>query len=290
MDRSSKSFSKSHAKIFVGSLPGFMTESQVLEFFSKYGKIGSIEIKPRQDNPSKNSGYCVLQVHNKVSFHKIISFEHLEIFPGRYVVCKPFMKGTELKKATRNLDKRRLIVKHVPSSIKEHDLRLYFERYAAVENIFPFHHDSSPVDSNIRSKRNKFTSKTLTYSLVFDTVEDANRFYQKHPNNLIEVNGKSLSIEKFVYDVHIKIGPIQNELPSLPSSKKAYKERRTSAMSLSESHTHKSHDEQRNTAKLELMRFSPHTVKLNHDFLNLRFNLRQQINQATRVGIPQVHH
>lgn len=287
MDRSSKPFSKSHAKIFVGSLPGFMTESQVLEFFSKYGKIDSIDIKPRQDNPNKNAGYCVLQVHNKVSFHKIISFEHLEIFPGRYVVCKPFMKGTELKKATRNLDKRRLIVKLVPSSITEHDLRLYFERFAAVENIFPFHHDSSPVDSNSKAKRNKAKTKTLTYSLVFHTVDDANRFYRKHPNNMIEVNGMSLHIEKFVYDVHIKIGPLKTGL--LPSYT-VHQERRTSALSASESHTHKTHDEQGNTATLDLMRFSPRTSTLNHGFLNLRFNLRQQINQTSRVGISQVLH
>ena len=287
MDRSSKSFSKSQAKIFVGSLPGFMTESQVLEFFSKYGKIDGIDLKQRQDNPNKNTGYCVLLVHNKVSFHKIISHEHLEILSGRYVVCKPFMKGTELKKATRNLDKRRLIIKHVPSSIKEQDLRRYFEWYAAVENIFPFHHDSSPVESKATSKHIKSSTKSLTYSLVFRTVDDANRFYSKHPNNLIEVNDMSLSIEKFVYDVHIKIGPVKTEFSA---SSNTQKERRTSAMSLSENQTHKSHDEEGNTAKPELKKFSLHTIKLNHDFLNLRFNIRQKPQLTNRAGISQVPH
>lgn len=286
MDRSSKSFSKSHARIFVGSLPGFMTERQVLDFFSKFGKIDSVEIKPRQDNPNKNTGYCVLQVHNKVVFHKIISFEHLEIFPGRYIVCKPFMKGTELKKATRNLDKRRLIVKHVPSIIKEHDLRRYFERYAEVENIFPFHHDSSPVESSSKPKHNKNIMKTLTYSLVFNTVDDANRFYSKHPNDLIEVNGLSLYIEKFVYDVHIKIGPVKSELSV---SSKLHKERTAFVVNLSGAQTNKSHDDQGNTARLELMRVTPLTNNLNHDFVNLRFNIRQQIHPGNRTAISQVH-
>jgi RNA recognition motif-containing protein len=264
-----------------------MTKGQVLEFFSKYGEIDSIDLKPRPDNPHKNTGYCVLEVHNKLSFQKIISFEHLEIFPGRYVVCKPFMKGTELKKATKNLDKRRLIVKHVPSIIKERDLWQYFERFAAVENIFPFHHDTSPVDSRAKSKLNKNSSKSLTYSLVFRTINDANSFYNKHPDNMIEVKGMSLSIEKFIYDVHIKIGPVKTVFST---SSRFQKQRRTSDMSLCENHTLKSHDEQGITATPELMKFCPRTVDLNHDFPNLRFNIRQKLDLAGRVGSSQVHH
>ena len=195
--------------IFVGSLPGHFTKKDIRLIFSrKYNvNIERVDMKTR-DHPYSmmNCGYCTIQVNNCNIYHHILTIGRFEIYPGRYIICKPFMKGTKLKKATRNLDKRRIVLKQVPNYVDIEDIKRYFHKFSPIENIFPLNTEKQSANSFVKSLQTVFSKvqNTTTYSVVFNSVSDATNFFTHHPSEFITIFGHQINYQRFQYEIHTK--------------------------------------------------------------------------------------
>ena len=120
-------------KYFVGSLPG-NTQPQALEtYFSKYGKIVSLEIiKNPKTNLSKGYGFLLIQLCLPES--DFISIEHF--FSNRVISVRPYMKGKDLQQNTVSFLSKRLFIKRVPEWMNEQDLHEYFVQFGPIEMVY----------------------------------------------------------------------------------------------------------------------------------------------------------
>lgn len=123
----------SPTKYFVGSLPG-NTLPQTLEmYFSKYGKIVSLEIiKNPKTNLSKGYGFLLIQLYRPES--EFLSIEHF--FSNRVISVRSYMKGKDLQQNTVSFLSKRLFVKRVPEWMNDQDLYEYFIQFGPIEMVY----------------------------------------------------------------------------------------------------------------------------------------------------------
>ena len=108
-------------------------KSQLLKYFSDFGKVEKIISKFDQSNIAK--GYCFVKFVSSESAQKVLNKgEHL--LNNRTLNCSPVMKGKQLKNTVNDLDNRRLFVSGLCKITLESSLKEYVSRFCSVENIY----------------------------------------------------------------------------------------------------------------------------------------------------------
>ena len=123
----------SNLTIFVGGFSPFLTESNLRDYFEKYGTICKIILK--KDNKKKiNKGYAFVYCQDNDTMNRILNNYH-EI-EGRVVDCDVSNSGT---KKTDNIDKcvlHKICIKGVHKDVINKELYAYFSQFGIVKKAF----------------------------------------------------------------------------------------------------------------------------------------------------------
>lgn len=192
-------------KVFVGSVPGYFKIQNILEIFQDWGPVSNIKLDQKSHNPSFNKGFCILTLKYPKDAQKILDQRHFDVGNGRYIVCKPYLKGQRLQKEIESHDHRRIILKHIPLEIHEDKLRLFFEqKIGEVEILFIF---SSDYQNNYNKSFEAFSRKWNSASVTFKTNTDVEKIFS-YDSRIQEVSfsifGHSILVQRY--------GPMQKDL------------------------------------------------------------------------------
>ena len=197
MRSTSEAEEKRAGKVYVGGIPSHASKEDILQYFSKYGKIIDVKmfVKPQTGRPvsSRNrfKGYCIVEVDRRRTLERILE-EKRHSFEGRMILCSVFKTGHELAQHNSERNLRRVIIKQVPANLPEPALKRLLEKEGGeVEVLFPF-----KTDCSAEYRHNMAQRKRLTYSVMFKSRESANQLVQL--STIKTSNGVSLVVERFL--------------------------------------------------------------------------------------------
>ena len=120
-------------KFFLGSLPGNLDENLLLNYFSDFGKIISLEIiKNPKTNLSKGFGFLVINLN--ITLVEFTSSIHT--FNNRNISVRRYLKGKELENNVQSIMSKRLFIKRIPEWIVEKDIKEYFQQFGNIEMVY----------------------------------------------------------------------------------------------------------------------------------------------------------
>lgn len=150
--------------IFVTGVPADASKIAVTRYFSYFGKIRYVQL---QLLGSKRRAY-VVQPADLKTFRAILDPNLAHYFQGRYLQCSPYESGSTLIRHNIEMNKRRVIIKRVPSIVELKNLKNWLEtRAGSVQSMFAYStEDSKKRLSNIQRKYK-------SYSVVFNEATAA---------------------------------------------------------------------------------------------------------------------
>lgn len=160
-------------RIFVAGVASNTPMKDVIKYFRQFGKGVKIQAQLSNGTMQLNSlnymqqGHFILQVGSTRTYDSILAADHHKLL-GRTLMCRPFLTGPDLYRANNNNNKRRIILKHVASTVNQKYVKTLMEqRYGRVENIFPFKSEKSS------RKQIEVVRKYLSYSIMFESQDSA---------------------------------------------------------------------------------------------------------------------
>lgn len=120
-------------KVFVTSLPAYLTEEKLQRIFQEHAKVISIDLR-KNKNMSYSKGYGVLTLANKSEVKKLLG-QQIYI-KDRLVILQPCLKGKKLKKWQKKVKECRVIIKNIPSSVSDRQLHKIFSKFGKVISAF----------------------------------------------------------------------------------------------------------------------------------------------------------
>ena len=134
--------------LFVSGIPEGTSYHGLISYFKHHGftiRIFHRNYKPRSAESHFSVGHCLIKVDSELTYTTLLGYRRFE-FMGRRLMVSPFLQGAHLHRANSQKNKRRIVVKLVPSFVHESELVLCLERYfGAVESIYKF--KDSPFSS-----------------------------------------------------------------------------------------------------------------------------------------------
>lgn len=146
-------------------------------FYSENGKQLKNNCSAARDfQGSLTSGSCILVVSSKHDYEKIIR-KSIFYIHQRKLICKPFVSGKKLFRLNHDINRRRVIVKKVPSDFSESQVQKVFEsEFGTISHIFIFQDFKVQQESSRNfSKPGRSQKKYLTYSILFNEVISAKK-------------------------------------------------------------------------------------------------------------------
>lgn len=121
--------------VFVGGIPGSISQHELSAYFAHFGKITRLEIPIKKITESVNSGYCYITFAHQQSKDAVLRIrDHL--IGSRRVTCKHFLNGSNLSAEIQSSNERKLFVKFIPGWVTESDFKAYFEQYGKLESYY----------------------------------------------------------------------------------------------------------------------------------------------------------
>lgn len=114
--------------IFVGCLPGTISEKDIQHYFERFGPLHSVTLKRK--GKKAGAGYATFKVDSQKQFETIVNQSHM--FFGRKITCRPFFQGNEKQEYLKRLSLRRIFIKNIPLHYSDQMLTRIFEQYGEV--------------------------------------------------------------------------------------------------------------------------------------------------------------
>ena len=124
-------------KIFLGSIPGDVDSSELLEMLRKHTDVVRLKLEYQKKNNKKvckGYGFAVLESRNDVD--RLLGKQEDLFFKDRLVSVREFQSGNDLKENRFEFNARRIFVGNVPQSVDENGVKDFFSKYGAIENIY----------------------------------------------------------------------------------------------------------------------------------------------------------
>jgi hypothetical protein len=168
--------------IFVAGAPAKATKQELIEFFSTFGSVKSIQ--PRlcyggvvRSKLSGNSPkvYWLVKAADHISYTAILNAEPC-IFQGRNLYLTSFRTGVQLIVHNNAIAKRRVLIKRVPNYLPEDAFISVIEiGYGPVESFFRFQSDKHHhQNAELSTKSRKYYTYSVTFSNKADRDEIVN--------------------------------------------------------------------------------------------------------------------
>lgn len=117
------------------------------------------------------SGSCVIEVWDSTT-KEVILTQQPHFFEGRFLRCSSFKTDEQIMQETITKRFKKVILKKVPSSIPEEDLRLFLESsFGPIETMFSF----MPDKRKLKRLNNLPIRSIKTYSVLFKQIEAAEK-------------------------------------------------------------------------------------------------------------------
>lgn len=121
-------------KLYLGSLPGNLTEIDILDYFSRLVKVKELLLIRKNVKSTVNSGYAFLTVGSEAESNKLMSTDHY--FGGRKIKCEEYVEGSQLQSIKSNLQHRRIYISNIPKQISDWELEAYFSQFGTLESAY----------------------------------------------------------------------------------------------------------------------------------------------------------
>jgi RNA recognition motif-containing protein len=122
-------------KIFLGCVPGYATEDIIYHLFTNYGIICEVNLRYRFTD-GKCAGFGYLICRDEQTYKNILDQNGI-LFDGRKIVTTPFLdQGQDVFAKRTDLNKRKLLVKNIDSSINTVEFENYFSTFGKIEISF----------------------------------------------------------------------------------------------------------------------------------------------------------
>jgi RNA recognition motif-containing protein len=128
-------------KVFVGSIPGHLTQEEIQLYFRQFVPSAVFKLHRKQ---KRSSGFGFLQNLTPSQQEVIISVEHS--LNGRKLKCHPYLKGDSLQQAQTSLNLRRIFIRGLPKATTEEDIREFFSKFGEIESLYQVKH---PVNGKL---------------------------------------------------------------------------------------------------------------------------------------------
>ena len=161
--------------LFVAGIPYGTTPGTLERCFARAGYSVAISERESSLTPLGSSlalckGHCVIKAADKHTYHAILGNGDVAI-QDRVLICKPFLRGEKLFHQIAVSNKKRVILKGIPSFMDLDSVREKLESlYGRVESMFRFMSDGrSPYD---REESSSFSRK-ISLSVMFIKQQSA---------------------------------------------------------------------------------------------------------------------
>lgn len=125
-------------------------------------------------------GHCILEVGSREAYDRILDYQQ-HLISGRSLMCSRYLLGTQLFKENAKNNKKRIIVKNVPSSVCQSALAALMEdKFGRIQNIYSFKSERSALTES------KVKRKHLSYSIMFESHTSARAAAEQEIINLSE--------------------------------------------------------------------------------------------------------
>ena len=179
-------------QIYVAGIPTSTTTVELSACFSRHSYLVRVETTskfPTGDNSQRFvlDGHCVISVADTTTYESILTNKRI-LLRGRRLMCSEFLTGTKLYKLNAMNNKRRIILKYVPSYLSEIEVKDSLERqFGKVERFFSYLSEHKEADESRRRYK--------AYSVMFDQISVAQVVADR---NVIELKyGINATVEKY---------------------------------------------------------------------------------------------
>ena len=150
--------SRSSRRLFVTGIPADCPVSEVFWYFGQFGSLERIEVQLTVNHTRA----FILTASDTASFEAILYPSSPHYYAGRFLQCEPFERGEALLKHNIRNNKKRVIIKRVPSFLSAEELRRWLESTVGqVQSMFMYSTDD--VSKRLAADKRKYRS----YSVIF---------------------------------------------------------------------------------------------------------------------------
>lgn len=175
-------------QIFVAGIPSDFEKNDAMNYFKEFGSIISIREKKM---PSGGRAF-ILKTGTEETFREILFSKGNHVISGRLVQCRPYERGKRLIQHNISMNKRRVIIKKVPSQLDVAELVNSLEKLAGpIESIYSFSTEQKKKRLSQTYKR-----KFKVYSVLFIDPGSAQKAISLESHSFIDGLEPS-TIEKF---------------------------------------------------------------------------------------------
>lgn len=121
------------SKLFFSSIPSYLTEKQLLHFFSKHSEVIKLDLKKKKGQPF-SKGYGVITLASKKHAQELLQKEL--ILDERKILLMPNLQGKNLRKKQQHIKRKRIVIKNVPSWVSDAKLTKLFSRFGKVTSAY----------------------------------------------------------------------------------------------------------------------------------------------------------
>jgi RNA recognition motif-containing protein len=164
-------------KVFVGSIPGHLTNEQIQDYFSRIVPGAVFTLHKKKPEDWRNCGFGFLKLPCQSDITKILEIDHFLL--GRKLKCERYLNGQNLAQNNQSLEKRRLFIRGLKSHISDDDLQNYFSKVGSIESAY------TVLDPASKAPRN-FGYVTFTHEATAQTMLAKGSFTLK--GNLLRVH------------------------------------------------------------------------------------------------------
>lgn len=126
---------KPNVKIYLSSLPGFLTKKNLKEYFSNFGHIKSIEMMyDKSENGTNILINALMTCKNIETKNKILSVNHQ--LKGTLLNTIEYLEENDLKDYIQRSRSHRVYIKKLPDIINDDQLLDIFSKYGEVEKAY----------------------------------------------------------------------------------------------------------------------------------------------------------
>lgn len=121
--------------LFVKNFPKTWGDNELAKKFQEYGKLGSFTVMRDEKGDSRGFGFVCFEKHEDAA--KALADLHdkkLEGCEEPFYVQYAIKKEQRLKALKKSLQRQNLYVKNIPLSLKDEDLKAFFEKFGTVKN------------------------------------------------------------------------------------------------------------------------------------------------------------
>lgn len=158
---------KSSLFIYVSGIPRGTFVKSIQRCFYTAGytvMVKSSQLVPMSPKEQLNSGHCLIETESYKSQKNLVQIQYV-YFQGRRLKLEKYLSGSDLCKHNSNNNKRRVLVKKVPSTISEKTVRYILERnFGPISECYALMTSKKSITSCIKTN----CRDTKTYSVMFE--------------------------------------------------------------------------------------------------------------------------